>query len=190
MNNNILETLTSFVDRAVKSRKYAPETAGGLKVAIRSFYEVLNEDERSSIQLVQDRFDQIYNAFFARYISKMTDVSIKVYKKRFLKVLHNYLDYGIDANNFTNWQVKERKPVHRRKTTKDGIQQHVPVISIGEENVDKDTFTNKTSLLKNEIPLRMGTKAIVLFPEDLTYEDVTKLEAYITYLKMITPKEG
>ncbi|MBX4192091.1 hypothetical protein KW798_01245 [Candidatus Parcubacteria bacterium] len=51
--------LTEFVNFAAKNRKYPESTAQGLRAALKLFDQELSDEERNSLQLFKERFDQI-----------------------------------------------------------------------------------------------------------------------------------
>lgn len=107
------QALYEFIDRAVKNRKYPPNTALGLKAALKLFEPVLNEDELGSIEKFKENLEQIYHAVSSKN-KEITASSLATYKSRIVKVVREYEQYGADPTKMNGWSLK---PVIRQKKT-------------------------------------------------------------------------
>ena len=63
----ILNELHQFVDMAEKNRKYPPNTAQGRRAALNLFETVLTQDEKESLDLIQERMQEIYLSLISKY---------------------------------------------------------------------------------------------------------------------------
>ena len=115
MKQNI-DSLYDFINAAEKSRKYAPNSAAGLRSALRLFQKELNEEEKSSTSLFRQNFNQIYQQVVNKNISSYNASSLDVYRKRILRLLSDYEKYGIDPTKLSTWTPKVRMVI--RDTTK------------------------------------------------------------------------
>src|SRR3989344_5796455 len=164
--------LTGFVDDAVKNRKYPPNTAFGLKAALRMFESELNEEEKKSIEKVRDNINQISQSVFQKNKSKLSASSLGVYKSRVLKVINDYEKYGTDPAKMANWIVKVVTREKRQKSEK------------GREESQADTSSEAPGLPQengyNRINISLnGRKFICVVPTDMTQEEFKKLSAML-----------
>ncbi len=118
--------LPGFVDDAVKNRKYPPNTAFGLKAALRMFEGELNEEEKKSIEKVRENINQLSQSVSQKNKSKLSASSPGVYKSRVLKVVNDYEKYGTDPTKMANWSVKvttRKKKGGALKTERDSLDE-------------------------------------------------------------------
>lgn len=179
-----VESLKEFVVAAQKSRKYNPNSAAGLKTALRLFEKELNEEEKTSVQLFRQNLEQIYQQVVNKNLSSYTAASLEVYRKRILRLLNDYQQYGVDPTKMASWNPKiriakrEKKIVEAEATTK----------TLTEEPQEQ-LQNSKIDMAKFELPLREGVFAIIQTPRDLSIEEAKKIRGYIDYLMVtIDPK--
>ena len=110
------QTLYSFIESAVKSRKYPENSANGYRAALKLFEAELSEEELSSIQLFSDRLEQIYSSVFSKNQLKFSAGSLVTYKSRVMKVLSDYEKYGADPTKMASWNPQVIKRGPRKKT--------------------------------------------------------------------------
>ncbi|MDP3941966.1 MAG: hypothetical protein Q8Q49_06695 [bacterium] len=184
---NTFIDLIQFTRDAEKNRNYPAATGAAFRGAIAKFMEILNEEEKQSIDLFEGRIDQILRDFIEKNKQKMTMSSIMEYKRRVLKVIDDYREYGIDPTKMTNWQRKpkifsaKRLKQQKNEENRPTQSQQKPV----ETTTTPVDLMTEGSMTRFEIPLRKGIKAIIHTPPDLTFEEVKKIKLYVQYLEAI-----
>lgn len=103
--------LYSFIDGAIKNRKYSPNTAGGHKAALKLFEKELNDEEGQSIDLVKEKIEAIYANVSRNNRDKISAESLATYKLRVLKVIDDYRKYGIDPTKMNEWISRTRNVI-------------------------------------------------------------------------------
>lgn len=170
---NEFSQLTDFIDRAVNNRNYAPNTAFGLKAALKLYQKELNEEELSSLDKIKSRIEQITNIVAGKN-KQMSAPSMKVYQTRVLKVINDFQTYGNDVNKMAGWSpsraVRSKKATHSGPTpSKSGI------LSSGQEM--EQPISAGLGMQRFEKTLRPGVKAIVIIPDDITKAESDKIKA-------------
>lgn len=99
------QTLYEFIDRALKNRKYAPNTALGLKAALKLFEAEIHDEERDSVQKFKDNLEEIYHAVASKNKNVSAD-SLLTYKYRVVRVIGDYEKYGVDPTKMSTWTKK------------------------------------------------------------------------------------
>lgn len=97
-DSNTTAKLENFIDNAVARRQYSASTAAGLKVALRLYAKVFNEPEQQSITTVKANLDRLDQAVLVNNQTTYTSGTLEVYRKRFAKVINDYLDYQTTAH--------------------------------------------------------------------------------------------
>ncbi len=182
MNKN-LETLKEFVSQAERNRKYPPNTASGLKAALKLFESEANEDEVESLDKFKQNFEQIYSAVFQRNKTKMTTTSIEVYKSRVQKLIKDYESYGDNPTKFASWS-----PTIVRRSKKSVVVNEDMDDSNGRPSTNTTTFTS-TGLTEFKLPLDNDRYAMIYTPKDLTENEFRKIKGYIDYLGLLVGAE-
>lgn len=175
--STVAKMLLEFIDTAERNRKYPKGTAVGRRAALRLFESELNDEERESLDTFKAHFDQIYQNVFNKNKAKMAVESLLTYKNRLNALISDYEKFGIDPTKMANWN----RPVRRVSTNGKGK---------GEEKQDQphqETERYKEiDMSRFELPLRVGVKAIILVPSDITKEEVDKIRKYIDFLESIS----
>jgi len=182
------QDLIEFTRDAEKNRNYPAATGVAFRNAISKFLEILNEEEKQSVDLFENRIDQVFRYFVEKNKQKMTMKSMLEYKRRVQRVISDHKEYGLDPTKMANWQRKPKKMGARKAITK---QPQDPIRSA--ENgftSPPDNLITEGSVIRFEIPLRKGVKAVVITPPDITPEEVKKIKLYVEYLEAIAPKES
>lgn len=182
----LLENLYEFITTAQKSRKYNPNTAGGFKTALRLFEKELNDEEKASLQLFKQNFEQIYHQVVNKNMSSSsyTAASLEVYKSRILRLLNDFEKYGLDATKMASWNPKIRIAKREKKI----VETEATAKTLTEEPQEQPQNL-KIDMAKFELPLREGVFAIIQTPRDLSIEEAKKIRGYIDYLMVtIDPK--
>ncbi len=178
----MLEKLKDFINTAQKNRKYASNTASGLRAALKLFEPQLNDQEREDVNVLKSNIEKIAGEVFAVNKSQFTANTINEYKRRVIKLLSDYESYGIDASKMASWNPATRNRIPGSKSTKKKG-------NLGkEDNVTREVeqdIPNLSSMNRMEITLRPGVKAIFMTPSDLNKEDYPKIKAYLDMLKVV-----
>lgn len=155
MNTFKFETLYDFLNKAVKSRKYAESNASGLRVALKLFEAELNEEELNSLDVFKKNIEQIYQNVFSKN-KNFSAGSLATYKSRVLKVVNDYEKYGQDATKMANWFPKiitrVKKTSSSTKNSKDSKEQASSVGEIDDSSVFVFPFTGGVKLIIPKTP--------------------------------------
>jgi len=119
MAAKIMDTLWDFIKSAERSRKYPPNTALGLRNALKLFETELNEEEAQSLDVFKDHLEQIYRGVFEKNKNRMSVGSIETYKTRVKRVLSDYGKYGLEPSKFASWSPTVKRVSTRKKKTED-----------------------------------------------------------------------
>jgi hypothetical protein len=116
---NSIAKLQDFVNRALRSRKYARNTASSFQSPLKLLEPELNEEEKQSVDLIKKNLDQIFNVVYDRNSSLLSATSIQEYKRRIKNLISDYERYGTNPTAMANWErstiarrLKADKPVH------------------------------------------------------------------------------
>lgn len=162
---------------AVKSRKYQESTAQGFRAALRLFEKELSEEEKASIDVFRNRFEQIYRSVFSSNSKDYTAESLEVYKKRVQKVLGEYESYGTDPAKFSEWGGSVRVPSNvTKKKEKKAAAEHGESISSPEQQ------PLAPGMNRLELSLRDNVTAVLIVPRDLTLSEAEKLKTILSTL--------
>lgn len=163
-----IATLYEFIDRAVRNRNYAANTAYGLKAALKRFEAEANEEERASIEKFKAHLDQIYREVATKN-KNFTAESLAVYKTRVAKIINDYERYGADPTKMAGWVIRKATPRTKRTSSRAedttralGIDEGAPVVPSGMQKI--------------EHPIRSGSKVIILLPAEVTAADIEKIK--------------
>lgn len=129
------QSLSAFIDTAVRSRKYPEGTGAALKVALKLFENELTEEESGSLDVFQNNLDQIYRSVCQKNSNRFSMGSLATYKSRIIRVLQDYGKYGVDPTKMTNWNPKVR--AIRKKSNQGQPQNTTPDID-KQEGVEKE----------------------------------------------------
>lgn len=109
--------LKDFIDYAERNRKYAVETAKGRRAALKLFEDELTEDEKESIDLIEERLDRIYQSVHAKQKMNISASSLETYKSRVKALIKEYKRYGSDPTAFNAWDMtRKREPKSQAKS--------------------------------------------------------------------------
>lgn len=128
------QALSTFIDSAVRSRKYPEGTGVALKVALNLFESELNEEERESLDVFKGNFDQIYRSVCQKNSTRFSMGSLATYKSRIQRVLQDYDKYGIDPTKMANWSPKARAV--RRKSSSVKLENNTPAANQNMPEID------------------------------------------------------
>lgn len=120
-----ISKLYEFIDVALKNRKYSANTAQGIRTALKLFDEVLNDDEKSSIDKFAENLDTIFMDVSEKNKTKFSAGSLATYKARVQKVLNEYNAYGTDTTKLNSWNPRRRTTKSTKITPKKTPQSSV-----------------------------------------------------------------
>jgi hypothetical protein len=169
---NKFSDLYDFIDFAKSNRKYANNTANGLKSALKIFEKELNIDELNSVDLVEDNIDEI----FINTVTKNKDKnigSLNTYKARVLKVINDYQKYGINPSKIQGWSARAHETLGHKFNRKDILDknQDKPKIALSDS-----INTPVENAHKIELCLRNGFKSVIIIPKDLTAKEAKMIK--------------
>ncbi len=173
------KVLNDFVDRAVRNRNYALNTAYGFKAALKLFEAVAHEDEKASLEKLEQRFEKMYEDVCRKNSDKMSAKTLEAYKIRVVKVLNDYKEYGVNPAKMASWpsktitRAKRSVPAELKETAKPNTApvDQVENIPIGAERL--------------EWPLgRPGAKFVAYIPADVTEADIKKMKTLLDLVEV------
>lgn len=173
----VIEDLKNFIKRAEKNRKYAPNTASGLRVGLSYFEKELNEDEAASLDNFKSHFDEIYVTVARNNQDKLSASSLDAYKRRVKGLLDDYEKYATDTAKFLNWNPVRKTIIHTGSKAKK-LKQNI------NEELQTEWLKEQGALNRFELILRPDAKAVFLTPPNLTSQDIKKIKGYIDYLSL------
>jgi len=167
---NKFSDLYDFIDLAQSNRKYTESVANNLKSALKIFGKELNEEEMSSVSLIEDNIEEIFRIVANNNKNKSIG-SLNTYKARILRVISDYEKYGQQPGRIQGWPVKEKKltPMLNAKDKKDkplSLPKHTPV-----ESVHKLDFA-----------LKDGSRAILTIPTNISPKEISTLKSLLDSL--------
>ncbi len=174
---NKLTDLYNFIDFAKGNRKYAENTANGLKSALKIFEKVLNVDELNSVDLIEDNIEEI----FINVVAKNKDKSIgslNTYKARLLKIIKDYQRYGTNPSKIQGWDTKSYKLASHNIVKKDKTDKEPDKPQIGLSD-----HTN-TPVHKIELSLRENLKSVIQVPKDITAKEIKMIKGILDSLSV------
>jgi hypothetical protein len=176
----MIDDLKRFTDVAEKNRKYAPNTATGIRVALGLFEAELNDQEKESLQTFKENLDAIYNSVYRKNQTSLSSNTIAEYKRRILRVIDDYEKYGVDPTKMSTWTPVQRKAVTKVKKNNE------TVIPQREDEKPVQESSGTMTMNRFELNLRPGIKAIILTPSDLKLEEAKRIKKYIEYLEEVS----
>ncbi|MEI7424564.1 MAG: hypothetical protein WCK10_00350 [Candidatus Staskawiczbacteria bacterium] len=169
--------LYNFIDFAKGNRKYAENTANGLKSSLKIFEKELNIDELNSIDLIEDNIEEI----FINVVSKNKDKnigSLNTYKARVLKVIKDYQKYGANPSKIQGWVVSNHKVISHKLSRKDIIDKIED-----KHQIDLSEHIN-TPVHKIELSLRDSHKSIIMVPKDISAKEIKMIKSILDSLSI------
>jgi len=183
----ILTELRQFISSAERERKYPPNTATGFRAALSMFEPELNEQEKESLQIFKEHVDDIYMSVY-RKNKVFNSKTLLEYKRRILRLMTDYEQYGTDPNKMASWTPARRisKKAIKKSSGEKPSASNAP-------NTEKDEESNtpivpvvpSVTMNRFEITLRPNIRAIILTPADLKSEEAIKIKKYIEYLESV-----
>lgn len=174
-----IQDIYDFIDRAERSRKYPPNTAGGIRAALKLFDAELNDEERSSLDKFEENLEQIYQMVFSRN-KNFSASSLATYKSRVQKVLSDYRKYGIDPTKMNGWSPKIVSRQRKEKGTSGAPA------NLDAAEAEEQPTSSASPLAKIDLPLRPGVKATISVPQDITDAECKRIQAVLSSLVIPT----
>jgi hypothetical protein len=208
---NSIKSLYDFIRTATAERKYADNTARGLKAALKLFETHLNDSEKESLDTLEKNLDNITKDIFAKQKDdKFKSKTLTIYQQRVVKVIADYRLYGSDPGKMAAWNPR-RSTTALKLTVKPTISkssnqavQEAQIIEVEESRRSPmlkladtlaahpqgggvtgfDVAGRYIDTNRSEIFLRDGFKTILELPVDLTTDEAAKLKQYIDLMAM------
>lgn len=177
-----VDTLNQFITRAERDRKYAPNTAAGLRAALNMFASAMNEEEKESLEVLEAHLEPIYNEVYRQKSGKMSSQSLQTYYTRVKRVLHDHNTYGADPIKMATWNPQRRsraskpKAISRADTPSDK-QAHRPSPNQPELHTLQAGINDRF-----EISFGHG-RALLLLPAQRNEADILKLKRLVDFLE-------
>jgi len=159
-----ISELQDFINTAEKNRKYPANTAHGRRAALKLFDTVLHPDERESLDLIEERMDEIFLSLIAKHKDAFSIQSLTTYKGRFLKAIQDYKRYGANPEKITHWDAKLRPYVQKNKDSKKDTSFH------------SLSSATHMGVHKLEIATENGSAMRAEIPNDITSRDITRIK--------------
>lgn len=202
---NAIQTLTDFLDRAKKERKYADNTVGGFKAALNLFQPSLNDSEKESLDVLLQNISTIADDVYAKNKDKYSSSTVMIYRRRITGLINDYKQYGGSPSKMASWNprrlssaLKDRKPAkvqqHTKRTSVRPVTEAeiIDVSSTGALTTGNSSSVSSqgavtafdisgrfSELNRSEIYLRDGLKIMLELPTDLSEKEASKIKAYI-----------
>src|SRR3989344_1670676 len=104
----MINELRNFIEMAEKDRKYASNTAIGLKAALSVFESELNDKEKESIETFKSNIEPIYLSVYAKHKGHLSSGTLIEYKRRILRLIRDYEQYGSSPEKMASWKPSRR----------------------------------------------------------------------------------
>ncbi len=170
--------LYDFIDRAENDRKYAPNTALGRKTALLLYEKYLNEEEKSSVEILKDRLDRISQIVDSKN-KNFKSTTLLVYKKRVKNLLEDFNNYGKSSSTMATWKAKANSS---KTSTKKHILKIHDKVNI-DDKVEIPELQPAPSFINNlhdlNVQLRPDLRLSIPLPYDLTRLEANRLKLLI-----------
>ena len=167
--------LYDFIDFARGNRKYAENTANGLKSALKIFEKDLTLDELGSVDLIEDNIEEIFINIVAKNKDKNIG-SLNTYKARLLKVIKDYQKYGINPSKIQGCVAKKHTVNTHRLVKKDTQDKNTDNMEI---TLSNDT---NTPVHKIDLSLRPSMRTTIIVPRDINQREAKTIKDIIDSL--------
>ncbi len=171
-NTRMLGELLEFVKTAERNGNYPPNTAGGMKAAVKMVSTVLTDQEAATLDTFRDHLDQIFTRVFNKHKNKVSPVSLQTYKTRIRTLVSDYEKYGSNSSALASWNRKTRNgssKLTRKGSTK--TEQPEETASIVGTTTQAGSSMNKL-----EVVLGPSEKAVLWIPATLSQDGVLKIK--------------
>lgn len=173
-NGRMIGELREFVLTAEKSGNYPPNTAGGMKAALKLVSTVLTDQEAATLDTFRDHLDQIFNRVFNKHKSKVTPVTLQTYKTRIRTLVSDYGKYGSNPSAWASWNRRTRSG--SSKSTQNGSAKKGQPLEETPSISGASSSESGSSMNKLEVVLGPSEKAVLWIPATLSQDGVTKIK--------------
>lgn len=191
-----------FVDKAVRNYKYTPDAGRRLKKSLDLFNEVLQEDERSSLDVLSKRLNDIVNRVDIKHPNLYTTSSLMVYKSQVVRAISDYQKYGKDATKMASWSPKVIKRAgtdsskNKPEVNKSVVTQTPETVVKNSDMAVDSTITNAIAahIIPNsamaemktlDLPLQNDRSVAVYYPVDLTSTEAEKIGVVLKSIALL-----
>lgn len=181
--SSAIESLENFITRAERDRKYALNTAAGMRAALNMFAAAMNEEERESLDVMRERLDQIYNEVFRQKNNKMSSGSLKTYYNRVRKVLNDHDNYNHDPEKYNKWLPPRRSHAPKPNQSKGLRSKDGTRLSTKTEASSSTPMASASTSERFEIIFENGHRALLILPARRSKADVQRLTGLMAYLE-------
>lgn len=165
------DELYTFIDRARRNRKYPDSTAQALRTSLKLYEEELSEEERLSLDIFKNNFEQITREVFNKNASKFTAGSLATYKSRVLKVIAEFEKYG-DPAKMANWNPKIISRARKQKNDTTTTNSDSALVFSGTNHADqRNEYSDKGAgwilSVQSQAPMNATIKVKLIEVADL-----------------------
>lgn len=181
-----IDSLETFISRAERDRKYAPNTASGIRAALNLFESAMNEEEKESLDVLKGRLDEIYNEVFRRKTNKMTSDSIRTYYNRVKRVINDHNNYNHDPDKYNKWSPQRKSFTPKATSTK---KNRISTAEHSASHTGGQTAEAAIPVGSNdrfEITFESGQRALLILPSRRTESDMQKINKLVEFLEATT----
>lgn len=181
------EGMVEWLDTMGKKGILVPNTADSIKRAATTVMREVFEEDWSGQEVSSLDVEAVFQRFQNKTIGKYTAGSLSSYKSRFNTAVEMYLGYLASPHT---WKppIKARPGAVKKRSSNrppndgsgpDATQS--PVLPTPPATLATETPT-ATNFIEHQFPLRVGVRAIVRLPENLSTREAARLAAWIQTL--------
>ena len=180
------EALLRFVDTAMKSGFFNPNTAGGMKAAATRLLEDVGNSEDIRHLDVEAATIKYHN----KHPGELTPGSLKTYESRMKRLVGEFVKYNSDPANYKPFSrglaktTAERAPRGENGKTKPLVSSVVPSGTPPAESIGTAASLTTPGSLAMAYPLRENFVAQIVLPRNLTNDEARRVCAFIRTLAM------
>ncbi len=114
-NEQGVEQLIDFVEKAARLGKYPANTAGGIVSPLKIVSRGLTPEEPTDLDYISEHIDEIFHR--QARILNLTSASLQVYIRRVRRVIRDFKQYGTDPKKFNAWRPAITRRVEKKAAT-------------------------------------------------------------------------
>lgn len=193
------QALLNFIEKAVRNWKYTNATGNNLRHAVKAVDAVLQEDEKKSIKLLQERADAIIQRIDIKTPNKFTASSLMTIKSRLLRTIEDYSHYGTDPTKMAGWSPKlmkknngsGSKAVQKATTAKRGKVIDATIVEgVPDQNVPMFVGSSSVNLSVKmqslDLPLKNDRSVVLYYPTDISVGEAEKIAMVLKGIAALT----
>src|SRR5262245_60963379 len=151
---NAIVSLYDFIKTSASERKYAENTARGLRAAVKLFESYLTDAEKESLDVFEKNLSNIANDIYSKQKNgEFTSKTLIVYRKRIQKVISDYRTYGSDPGKMASWNPRRSTSELKQKGLNATAKNTVKEGSAGQ-------FIDAEYIVQTEPPRRTSAQAL------------------------------